>query len=175
MRTVALPVVFCLSLSASFAFAQSPFPGGVNVNGGWVPCNHPIAIAAGQGCVSNPTPPPPPPPPRDCLTVDPYAEPLLAWVCAIEGTYKRNDLPTSFTRANGDAVLPVVGREYTSHYPSPAFGRLTVLSLGLTTTNPQHLVVTYQFTAGERNGEIGSFINGGPGTPIGPWKELPQP
>jgi hypothetical protein len=33
---------------------QAPFPGAVNVNGGWVPCNHEIAINAGKGCTGNP-------------------------------------------------------------------------------------------------------------------------
>jgi hypothetical protein len=29
---------------------QAPFPGAVQVDGAWVPCSHPIAIAAGQSC-----------------------------------------------------------------------------------------------------------------------------
>jgi hypothetical protein len=32
--------------------AQAPFPGAVKVNGGWVPCNHKLAIDAGLGCTS---------------------------------------------------------------------------------------------------------------------------
>jgi hypothetical protein len=31
---------------------QAPFPGAVNVNGGWVPCDHPLAINAGLGCTA---------------------------------------------------------------------------------------------------------------------------
>jgi hypothetical protein len=34
--------------------AQAPFPGAVNVNGGWVPCNHKLAIEAGLSCTGNP-------------------------------------------------------------------------------------------------------------------------
>src|SRR3954451_18909502 len=55
-------------LIPSVAFAQygaptsaSPGPSFVWV-GQWVPCNHPIAIEAGLGCVGT-TPAPPPPPP----------------------------------------------------------------------------------------------------------------
>jgi hypothetical protein len=48
---------FLLTIAAPVA-AQAPFPGGVNINGGWVPCNHSIAIAAGLGCTADtPTPP----------------------------------------------------------------------------------------------------------------------
>ena len=32
--------------------AAQPFPGAVQVGEGWVPCSHPIAEAAGQGCVT---------------------------------------------------------------------------------------------------------------------------
>ena len=44
-------LTLCLILGVSPAlFAQAPFPGGVLVNGGWVPCTHPIATMAGLGC-----------------------------------------------------------------------------------------------------------------------------
>lgn len=62
--------VLCFVAFASIATAQSstaPFPGGVNINGGWIPCNHPIAINAGKGCVAT-TPIPPKPPTPDCPT-----------------------------------------------------------------------------------------------------------
>jgi hypothetical protein len=36
--------------------AQAPFPGAVLVDGGWVPCSHPLAVAAGLGCVQSPGP-----------------------------------------------------------------------------------------------------------------------
>jgi hypothetical protein len=91
MRTVAA-VVFCSSLLASTAFAQAPFPGGVNINGGWVPCDHPIAIAAGQGCVAGtptvptlskpPTPPCPPEPLnlyQRLVCTPPRAQPVSPW------------------------------------------------------------------------------------------------
>jgi hypothetical protein len=60
---IALLVVPCLLLLPSAALAQAPFPGAVLVNGGWVPCNHDLAIAAGQGCDQAPAPEPPPAPP----------------------------------------------------------------------------------------------------------------
>ena len=47
-----LALVFAFILVASIASAQAPFPGAVLVNGGWVPCDHPVAIAAGVGCVA---------------------------------------------------------------------------------------------------------------------------
>jgi hypothetical protein len=38
------------------AVAQAPFPGAVELTPGqWVPCSHPLAIAAGRGC-NSPTP-----------------------------------------------------------------------------------------------------------------------
>lgn len=52
MRSVVLAVG--VWLWATVAAAQAPFPGAVLVNGGWVPCSHPIAIAAGVGCVATP-------------------------------------------------------------------------------------------------------------------------
>ena len=45
---------FGFVLMTATATAQAPFPGAVNVNGGWVPCNHQIAIDAGLGCTGNP-------------------------------------------------------------------------------------------------------------------------
>ncbi|MFN8059339.1 MAG: hypothetical protein U0Q12_09240 [Vicinamibacterales bacterium] len=39
-----------LTLFASTAFAQAPFPGAVKVGDGWVPCSHPLAIQSGLGC-----------------------------------------------------------------------------------------------------------------------------
>ena len=47
-----IALVFAFILVASIASAQAPFPGAVLVNGGWVPCDHPVAIAAGVGCVA---------------------------------------------------------------------------------------------------------------------------
>lgn len=46
-------------LMAASASAQAPFPGAVQVNGGWVPCDHPVAIAAGLGCAAVPGMPAP--------------------------------------------------------------------------------------------------------------------
>lgn len=45
-------LVLALVLLAAPAYAQAPFPGAVLVNGGWVPCTHPIAINAGLGCTA---------------------------------------------------------------------------------------------------------------------------
>ena len=50
MRTRILLTIGLLLL-ASAAYAQAPFPGGVKIGDGWVPCNHPLAIQAGLGCV----------------------------------------------------------------------------------------------------------------------------
>lgn len=49
VKSLVLSLVLMLS-AVSAVSAQSPFPGGVLINGGWVPCSHPIAIDAGQGC-----------------------------------------------------------------------------------------------------------------------------
>jgi hypothetical protein len=45
-----------LCLCSAVLTAQSPFPGGVWLNDGWVPCSHPIAVNAGVGCVETPAP-----------------------------------------------------------------------------------------------------------------------
>jgi hypothetical protein len=56
MRTRSVLVILFI-LIASAGYAQVLFPGGVNavkIGDGWVPCNHPLAIAAGLGCVPAP-------------------------------------------------------------------------------------------------------------------------
>jgi hypothetical protein len=161
MRTVALPVAFCLSLLASPAVAQSPFPGGVNVNGGWVPCNHPIAINAGLGCTSSPTPPAAPTPSRDdCETIDPYAAPVLRWACEIERSFRRFDAPSNFFK-HGEGPLvkvqPTVGRRY----QNVAYLSLGDVLVRGTSLNPQgRLVVTYEYLTGEQTGQTETIVNG---------------
>lgn len=54
--SIALVVPSALLL-VSTSLPQPPFNGAVQIDGGWVPCSHPIAIAAGQGCAA-PAPPP---------------------------------------------------------------------------------------------------------------------
>ncbi len=49
-----LLVACAFSLFAAPAFAQAPFPGAVQVGGGWVPCSHPVAVQAGLGCSGTP-------------------------------------------------------------------------------------------------------------------------
>jgi hypothetical protein len=53
--SIALVVSSALLLAS--ALSQPPFPGAVQIDGGWVPCDHPIALAAGSGCPVAPTPP----------------------------------------------------------------------------------------------------------------------
>lgn len=48
-RLLALTAPLLLLLAAP-AHAQAPFPGAVPLNGGWVPCSHPLAIEANLGC-----------------------------------------------------------------------------------------------------------------------------
>ena len=55
MSRTAAGFAFVLSFIAASAHAQpAPFPGAVNINGGWVPCSHPIALAAGRSCAEVP-------------------------------------------------------------------------------------------------------------------------
>lgn len=49
-------LIIIFSFIPTITFAQ-PFPGAVNINGNWVPCNHPIAINAGLSCTTSPIPP----------------------------------------------------------------------------------------------------------------------
>jgi hypothetical protein len=85
MKTLLLAAV--LAIVPGLAHAQAPFPGAVNVDGGWVPCSHPIAIAAGRGCNTTPAPAPAPAPvptqmDPDCRDLNPYLEPERAAACA---------------------------------------------------------------------------------------------
>ncbi|MFN8061605.1 MAG: hypothetical protein U0Q12_20780 [Vicinamibacterales bacterium] len=56
MKNASLFVVALLGFAAP-AFAQAPFPGAVQIDGGWVPCTHPLAIQRGVGCTSEPSAP----------------------------------------------------------------------------------------------------------------------
>jgi hypothetical protein len=91
-------------LFAAPAAAQgAPFPGAVNIDGGWVPCSHPIAVARGLGCTA-PTPAPVPVPAQSPTgeapvcdpQPNPYAEPHRAAACsAWDATHQtRPPLPT---------------------------------------------------------------------------------
>ncbi|MGE3841184.1 MAG: hypothetical protein AB7I50_06325 [Vicinamibacterales bacterium] len=73
MQRTTFVTVWLLVIAGAGAVAQAPFPGAVFVNGGWVPCDHPLALANGSGCgatpgsaapaVSQPSQPPPTDPP----------------------------------------------------------------------------------------------------------------
>ena len=72
----------CRSVPAH-AQAAAPFPGAVNIDGGWVPCSHPLAVAAGRGCPgSTPAPSPPEARPSCDPRPDPYSEPERTAACA---------------------------------------------------------------------------------------------
>ena len=83
MRTRILLAVGFL-LVATAASAQAPFPGGVKIGDAWVPCDHPLAIQAGLGCVSAPGQSPLP----DAADIGaagtsgcPTVQPGPGWVC----------------------------------------------------------------------------------------------
>jgi hypothetical protein len=65
MRPTASLVVCLTLLLAAGTSAQAPFPGAVRINGDWVPCDHPMAIAAGSGCVATAGATAAPAPPTD--------------------------------------------------------------------------------------------------------------
>jgi hypothetical protein len=82
-------VVIVTAAAPRSAHAQAgPFPGAVNIDGGWVPCSHRLAIDAGRGCVA-PSPGVPPstlPAPDDAALVcdpmpNPYTEPEKVIAC----------------------------------------------------------------------------------------------
>jgi hypothetical protein len=81
--------MFALVLAAALQSA-APFPGAVNIDGGWVPCSHPIAVSRGLGCSSSPAPVPVPAPvptpaagAPDCdPRPNPYLEPERAAACS---------------------------------------------------------------------------------------------
>jgi hypothetical protein len=86
---------------------NAPFPGAVNVNGGWVPCNHTIAINAGLGCSGNPgyDYPPDTPVQRDTFVPgqtirQPY--PIIrALVISVTTDENRTIVTARITRSNG--------------------------------------------------------------------------
>lgn len=121
MMTRLLASAFLLLALSSTAAAQAPFPGGVLVNGGWVPCTHPIAIDAGLGCVAGgPVTTPKPGDVKDgqiwvCFTSpyqygQPNAEQLCSWV-PVNG-------PGSQAGTGGPKAATVweIGRYYTNPY-----------------------------------------------------------
>jgi hypothetical protein len=136
--TAIIRAVVLLLLVAAPAAAQAPFPGAVNIDGGWVPCSHPIAIARGLGCTSTPAPQPPPPAPtqldEDCQNLNPYAEPEKAAECA------RRPLPGAST------PVFLVGHVY-------AYGYLTQKArvLGVTQDSQGVQVVTFEWLPESQN------------------------
>src|SRR5688572_27850915 len=128
--------VLCFVALASVATAQSstaPFPGGVNINGGWVPCDHPIAINAGKGCVAN-TPAPPKPPAPDCPT-----GPLNIYqrlVCDPPRTKPRNPW-------TNETFSFEVGGRY--RFPYPNHQRLVVIAIELEAVTLRRIITGLRF------------------------------
>jgi hypothetical protein len=142
----------CLLLLASVVHAQAPFPGAVEVNGGWVPCDHPIAIRASNGCGLQPTPPTPPPVPTvptgatcpPATSFNPYtASPAEVLACA-----PRPLLP--FEATDGTRYGYVVGEVYGPRlYPTGE--RVIVLSVVPDINTPRR-VVTVKWLRGPTTG-----------------------
>jgi len=54
MQRTTFVTMWLLAIAVTGTVAQAPFPGAVLVNGGWVPCDHPLAVANGSGCGATP-------------------------------------------------------------------------------------------------------------------------
>lgn len=135
---IGLPIL-CVVALASTATAQSPtapFPGGVNINGGWVPCDHPIAINAGKGCVANTPTPPVPPRPRtpDCPTGQ--LNLYLRLVCDPPRTKPRNPW-------TNETFSFEVGGRYRLTYPNDE--RLIVTSIELEPSTLRRIITGRRF------------------------------
>src|SRR5689334_12679592 len=56
-KALAAALLFVLAGVAPASAQGAPFPGAVNIDGGWVPCSHQLAIDRGLGCTgTTPTP-----------------------------------------------------------------------------------------------------------------------
>jgi hypothetical protein len=123
----------CLLLLASVVHAQAPFPGAVNISGGWVPCDHPLAVAAGLGCETQT----PKAPRSSCPKVIESYYVLLT--CA-----ERPPLPIN-PWTKGTFTFEV-GTLYESPYPSDE--RLLVISVALDIDSLRRIVTGRRLRAG---------------------------
>lgn len=127
----------CLLLLASSTYAQAPFPGAVNIAGGWVPCNHPLAVEAGLGCETQAPKPPRP----ECPKVISSYYVLLE--CA-----ERPPLPVNpWTKGTFQFE---VGTLYGWAYPSDE--RLLVISIALDIDSLRRIVTGRRLKAGLPSG-----------------------
>lgn len=144
MKKIFLSMLFF----SSSAFAQVPFPNAVNVNGGWVPCSHPIAINAGYSCNTT----------TDCLTfrtatvcsltdcqgINPYAQDDLATACAHWTLRLYVPPPTPVYR---------LGQTLQHAYPG-----LEAIVIGITKDLVNGEVLTLEVTKSQGNLNIGDVI-----------------
>jgi hypothetical protein len=145
--------VLCFVALASVAAAQppaAPFPGGVFVNGGWVPCDHSIAIAAGKGCATS-TPVQQPPSldtPTECIPwPNAYAEPARALLCSAALAHNTSIISQPRFR---------VGATYNDPYH---LHRMTVLSVTLALDDVE--VITAQWLTdgiAHHGGDVFAFL-----------------
>lgn len=122
----------CVVLFASVVSAQAPFPGAVNISGGWIPCDHPIAIEAGLGCEAQA----PPPRPACPKVIESY---YVLLTCA-----ERPPLPIN-PWSKGTFQFEV-GTLYGWTYPSDE--RLLVISIALDIDSLRRIVTGRRLKAG---------------------------
>lgn len=132
-------LAFFLSLYGTESNAQPKFV--TLPNGGMVPCDHPLAIAANLGCTNRVTVTD-----YDCSSyINPYAEPERAAFCAAK----------TIKPVEQNGIKYEVGKKY---YHAYASNRMVVL--GITRDIFNRPVVTYQWYQGFHLGEVWSFIVG---------------
>jgi hypothetical protein len=144
-------VVAALLVSATNANAQAPFPGAVNIDGGWVPCSHPIAIARGLGCGSTPEPTPPPTP-EECAHVNPYTQMELAKRC-------QNQPPAPLAEPTFQ-----IGHVYAFAYRD-----VQAVVIGISRDIDDVQVVTYRWLSGAGSGVGAMRTPASPGGSSSPW------
>jgi hypothetical protein len=163
MRTRMLLAIGLLLL-ASAAHAQAPFPGAVKIGDGWVPCDHPLAIQAGLGCVQAPGQPPYPGAggTAACLTIQPGP----GWVC-MNGAWLPCDHPLVTQAGLG------CNSEYQSVKPTDLGTRF---ELGKTYESPYGFRVTIIGTARKTDGTyvfVGEIIKSGGYPKVGDLLSFP--
>jgi len=129
-------------VSAASAQPVAPFPGGVQIDGAWIPCDHPIALAAGRGCGATPVPTP------TANACDPWPSPYA------ERERFLACLATRPEAAPEDDAAPVsnyqAGQRYWDGYPSR---KMIVLAVALGVDGTPHVLAQWLTTNG--NGQAG--------------------
>lgn len=148
MRTITFVVALCLATTAA---AQSPIPGGVRVGDGWVPCDHPIAVSAGRGCVHTSAPR------VDCVTIG-SATVCTPDDCRHVNVYIETDKAVACAHWSMARYVPPPAPVYRLGQPvRHAYGMEAVV-IGIARTLAGAEVLTLEITKSYSNLEVGDVL-----------------